>query len=43
MKVAIPWLIIVELIRAIGCPIAKTQCPNIFKKEDCDAVLNAIC
>ena len=35
--------IILALIKAIGCPIAKQQCPRLFKQEQCDAVLNAVC
>jgi hypothetical protein len=38
-----PGPIYPDLINLIGCPMAKKQCPKIFKKEDCDAILQAIC
>ena len=43
MKAAIPIALILELIKLIGCPIAKSQCPKVFKKEDCDTVLGMVC
>ena len=44
MKAGGIWDILLPIIKAIGCPIAKKQCPKWgFKQEDCDAILNVVC
>ena len=42
-KDAFPWQLILMLVQAIGCPIARDKCPTVFAKKDCDAALAILC
>jgi len=44
MKEAGVLEIILMIVKLVGCPLARKQCPKWgIKQEDCDSILNTIC
>ena len=39
----VPFNLIIEFIRMLGCEIAKRDCPKVFPEKDCKSVLDVIC